>query len=67
MNKITELLFIPFSLMILYIINTGFISTSYAQIFEFDEEDYYENEEEEKIFQLLQKILKIHLPQILKI
>ena len=34
--------------MILYIINTGFISTSYAQIFEFDEEDYYENEEEEK-------------------
>jgi hypothetical protein len=53
--------------MILYIINTGFISTSYAQIFEFDEEDYYENEEEEKIFQLLQKILKIHLPQILKI
>ena len=34
--------------MLLYFSNIGFISTSYAQIFEFDEGDYYESKEKEK-------------------
>ena len=34
--------------MLLYFINIGFISTIYAQIFEFDAEDYYEPEEIEE-------------------
>jgi hypothetical protein len=64
-NKSLKLSLITFSFIIPFFIPTIFISTIYAQIFEFDAEDYFDIEEEEKKIQ--QQILKIYLPQILKI
>src|SRR5687768_4340165 len=48
MNKITKFLSIPFILLLLYIIIIDFIPISYAQIFEFEDEDYYESKEKKE-------------------
>ena len=45
MNKFFKLLLIPFSLIILYVVSTGFISIIYAEVFEFNEEDYYASDQ----------------------
>ena len=49
MNKIKNFLPISFGLIFLYFLNTGFISTGFAQIFEVNEEDYFASEEEEDV------------------
>jgi hypothetical protein len=48
-NKIKKFLPIPFCLILLYFLNTGFVSTSLAQVFEFNEEDYFSSEENEEL------------------
>ena len=45
-NKLFSLLLLlPLSLIILYIVPTGFISIIYGEIFEFNEEDYYSSDQ----------------------
>ena len=44
-NKLFNLLLIPFSLIILYVVFTGCISIIYAEVFEFNEEDYYASDQ----------------------
>src|SRR5215213_436482 len=47
-NKILTLSLIPFSLIFLCSISINFISTINAQVFEFNEEDYFSSEEKEE-------------------
>ena len=47
MNKILKLSLIPFSLIISFFISTNFIFAIYAQIFEFNAEDYFATEEKD--------------------
>src|SRR5215211_2676783 len=46
-NKLFNLLLIPFSLIILYVVFTGCISIIYAEVFEFNEKDYYSSSDNE--------------------
>ena len=44
MGKILNPLLVSFSLILLFAISTSFVSNIYAEIFEFNPEDYYESD-----------------------